>query len=161
MTFAERAYLPEVLRGLGVTAKHFFANLFARKYTVTLNYPEEREAYPERFRGRHRLMVRDDGQVRCVACMCCSTACPTQCITIEAGEHADPTIEKYPVRFDINIIRCIFCGMCVEACPCDAIRMDTGEHCLPLDRRENFVLRKDDLTDPEGLSKAVQGGVGR
>src|SRR5206468_4468088 len=83
MSLEERAYLPEVIRGLGLTMKHFFANLFARKYTVTVPYPEEKIPYAERFRGRHRLMVRDDGQVRCVACMCCSTACPTNCITIE------------------------------------------------------------------------------
>ena len=38
----QRVYLPEVIRGLGVTAKHFFANLFSRKYTVTVQYPEER-----------------------------------------------------------------------------------------------------------------------
>jgi NADH-quinone oxidoreductase subunit I len=161
MTPAERAYLPEILRGMGVTFRHFFANTFGRKYTVTLEYPEEKEVYPERFRGRHRLMVRDDGQVRCVACMCCSTACPTSCITIEAGEHEDPKIEKYPVRFDINHLRCIFCGMCVEACPCDAIRMDTQTHVVPHDARGEFVVHKEDLIDPNGPSKAVQGGAGR
>jgi NADH-quinone oxidoreductase subunit I len=161
MTLGERSYLPEVLAGLGVTTKHFFANLFRRKYTVTLEYPEQKEVYPERFRGRHRLMVRDDGQVRCVACMCCSTACPTTCITIEADEHKDTRIEKFPKRFDIDLLRCIYCGFCVEACPCDAIRMDTGRHVVPEQSREGFLVKKVNLLDPEGLSKAVQGGVGR
>ena len=50
------------------------------------------------------------------------------CIFIEAGEHPDPTVEKFPLRYEIDTLRCIYCGMCVEACPCDAIRMDTYVH---------------------------------
>ena len=161
MNLAEQAYLPEVIRGLGITMRHFFANLFARKYTVTLSYPEQKEIYPERYRGHHRLTLRDDGQVRCVACMCCSTACPTDCITIDAAEHTDKKIEKFPERFDIDLLRCIYCGFCVEACPCDAIRMDTQEHVVPRMDRPGFVTHKLDLMKKNGslTSKAVQGGT--
>ena len=161
MTLSDRSYLPEVLKGLGITMRHFFGNVFGRKYTVTLSYPEQKETYPERFRGHHRLTIRDDGQVRCVACMCCSTACPTNCITIEAAEHTDKTIEKLPERFDIDLLRCIYCGFCVEACPCDAIRMDTQAHVVPRDNRVDFLTNKHDLMQSHGLmtSTAVQGGV--
>jgi NADH-quinone oxidoreductase subunit I len=113
---------------------------------TTLEYPFQKRPYPERFRGVHRLTHRADGSPRCVACLCCSTACPAQCIYIESGEYAEGDkrrgYEKYPVKFVIDELRCIFCGFCVEACPCDAIRMDTGMHPQPYDSRDQFVFGK-------------------
>lgn len=161
-TLWEKSYIPEIARGLGVTMKHFFRNLSPResdRTVFTRNYPEEpADYYPERYRGMHRLMLREDGQVRCVACMCCSTICPADCIHIEAAEHDDPSIEKYPEVFVIDELRCIVCGLCVEACPCDAIRMDSGVHIHPfVDRGEAFYNR-DLLMELGGLSLAKQGG---
>ena len=63
----ENLYLPEIIRGLGITLKHFFVNVIHRKETVTIKYPEEERERPERFRGVHRLMKREDGSVRCTA----------------------------------------------------------------------------------------------
>ena len=114
--------------------------------------------YPERFRGLHRLMLRDDGQVRCVACMCCPTVCPAHCITIVAEETRQRPIEKRPAIFEIDELRCVVCGLCVEACPCDAIRMDTGVH-APSDRpRVDAILGKNDLMSRGTPSIATQGG---
>ena len=153
------AYLPEVARGLAVTTKQFFKNLFTKKDVQTIQYPEVKREYPARYRGLHRLTYRDDGQVRCVACMCCSTVCPAQCIHIEAAEHEDTNIEKYPAAFVIDELRCIVCGLCVEACPCDAIRMDSGIHAHPYYERDKAFLDKEALMSLGGPSTAVQGGV--
>ena len=60
-------------------------------------------------------------------------------------EHPDPAIEKYPIRFDLNIMRCVFCGLCVEACPVDAIRMDTGKYELADESRDRLVYDLDFL----------------
>ncbi len=162
-TFATRSYLPAIATGLATSMQHFFENAremirgqrpdpitepFAEGIT-TVSYPEQKRHYPERFRGVHRLTQRDDGSPRCVACLCCSTACPAQCIFIEPGEYAEGDkrrgYERFPVRFVIDELRCIFCGFCVEACPCDAIRMDTGAHAAPYDSREQFIYDKDTL----------------
>jgi NADH-quinone oxidoreductase subunit I len=141
-----RIYVLEIVRGLGVTMRHMLVNLFAQARMPTLPFPEVRRALPPRFRGRHRLMKKADGTPRCVACMMCPTACPADCIHIEATESPDPRVEKIPVRFDIDLMRCIFCGYCVEACPKDAIRMDTGIFFdLAATRREDFVLTMDKM----------------
>jgi NADH-quinone oxidoreductase subunit I len=55
--------------------------------------------------------------------MLCATNCPAECIRIVASEHEDPSVEKYPIHYEIDILRCVFCGFCEEACPVDAIRM--------------------------------------
>ena len=160
-TFWERTYVPEIAKGLAVTMGHFFTNLRPnprKRETFTTQYPEQKRVYAERYRGLHRLMLREDGQVRCVACMCCSTICPARCIHIEAGEHDDPDIEKYPTVFVIDELRCIVCGLCVEACPCDAIRMDTGIHIPVFGERGEAFLNRDLLMELGTLSAAKQGG---
>jgi NADH-quinone oxidoreductase subunit I len=152
----ERMFFPEIIRGIGVVTGHFFRNLFftrdadpdvlgrprgfGKSDNVTVQYPEEKVPYPPGYRGLHRLVPREDGLPRCVACYMCATACPAQCIYIEAGERDGDPVEKYPVKFVIDELRCVVCGFCVEACPKDAIRMDTGEHAPPSYERAAQVL---------------------
>ncbi len=158
-TFLEKIYYPEILKGVGVSLKHFWGNIKKnRKFTNTLQYPEEKQEYPEIFRGRHRLMERKDGSLRCVACMMCATSCPAQCIYIEAEDVEDKEIEKRAKVFVIDELRCVFCGLCVEACPTDAIRMDTKEHVPPEYNREAFIYDMSTLLNKAGKSIAIQGG---
>ena len=166
-SLSQQMFLPAIAEGLGVTFRHFVKNFFLnvsgqRKKSdiATIEYPEEKKQYPERFRGLHRLMLRDDGQVRCVACMMCPTVCPAHCITIVAEEAPDGKIEKRPKIFEIDELRCVVCGLCAEACPCDAIRMDSSEHAHPTYRRVDAILDKDELMSRGTQSSAVQGGVG-
>ncbi len=155
--FGEREFLPAVIKGLAVTMRHFFRNLLARRDIVTIQYPEQRTPYPERFRGLHRLMLRPDGELRCVACMLCPTVCPAHCITVVAKDTGD-LVEKRAALFEIDELRCVVCGLCVEACPADAIRMDTGIHAPPVRLRGEAVYDAPMLASRGGLSIAVQGG---
>ena len=156
----EASFLPATLKGLQITVKHFFKNVLTRADVETIQYPEEKKPYPARTRGLHRLMQRDDGSVRCVACMCCPTVCPANCITIIPAETSDKKVEKYPAVFEIDELRCVVCGLCVEACPCDAIRMDTGKHALPVEQRADGVIDKDAMLAMGTRSIATQGGTG-
>jgi len=166
-SLSQQMYLPAIAEGMGVTFRHFVKNFFGnlvglRRLTdiQTIEYPEETKAYPARHRGLHRLMLRDDGQTRCVACMMCPTVCPAHCITIVPEEAPDGTIEKRPKIFEIDELRCVVCGLCAEACPCDAIRMDTLEHAKPVYRRVDAVLDREELLSRGAKSVATQGGVG-
>jgi len=111
----------------------------------TVQFPEEANPLAVRHRSRHRLTVRENGDPKCVACMCCATACPAYCIHIEAEESEKEWIEKRPRIFEIDLLRCVFCGYCVEACPEDAIRMDTGEVLIVGERRQDFIVGREFL----------------
>src|SRR3954470_10242234 len=166
-SFSQQMYLPAIAEGLGVTFRHFLNNfsknlvgLRKKSDIVTVQYPEEKVPYPARHRGLHRLMVRDDGQTRCVACMMCPTVCPAHCITIVPEESPDGKIEKRPKIFEIDELRCVVCGLCAEACPCDAIRMDTLDHAKPVYNRGEAILDREELLERGVRSVAVQGGAG-
>lgn len=171
LNFRERMFVWEVVRGLLVTGGRFWRNLFLHighqfgvardtSAAVTLQYPEQHMDYGSSYRGSHRLTLKDDDSVRCTACFLCATACPARCIHIEAGEHPDPTVEKFPLRYEIDTLRCIYCGMCVEACPCDAIRMDTAVHPRVAGySREDFIEDKAALMHRSHVMKNEGEGV--
>lgn len=131
--FTNTWFLPGIIIGLLITGKNLIANVLDNALSVfgirkrelmpTVNYPEEKYEYSPRFKGNHVLTVKKDGSLRCTACMLCATNCPADCIKITASEHDDPTVEKYPIAYEIDVLRCVFCGFCEEACPVDAIRM--------------------------------------
>jgi NADH-quinone oxidoreductase subunit I len=159
MKLWEQFYIAQIIQGLMVTIGRFWRNLGLhslhtvglakhRQAAITVQYPDQQKRYPGNFRGSHRLTLKEDDSVRCTACFLCATACPAKCIFIEAGEHPDPTVEKYPLRYEIDTLRCIYCGMCVEACPVDAIRMDTYVHPKIWGyRREDFIETKQVLIE--------------
>ena len=95
--FLQRFYLIEIFTGLVITMKNWF---FGKN--ITYQYPEQRRNYSPRYRGQHYIKTVNAVE-NCTACMLCPTVCPADCIHIEAGERDDK--EKYPVKFEIEILR--------------------------------------------------------
>jgi NADH-quinone oxidoreductase subunit I len=119
---------------------HILLHTFRKRETIL--YPEERVEMPPRWRGRIILSRDPDGGERCVACYLCATACPVDCIALQAAE--DRRGRRYPEFFRINFSRCIFCGFCEEACPTCAIQL-TPDYEMGEYLRENLVYEKEDL----------------
>ncbi len=119
---------------------YVFLHMFQKR--VTVQYPEEKNYLPPRWRGRIVLTRDPDGEERCVACYLCSVACPVDCIALAATEEEDG--RRYPDFFRINFSRCIYCGYCEEACPTYAIQLipdfEMAEY-----NRQNMVYEKEHL----------------
>jgi NADH-quinone oxidoreductase subunit I len=145
--------LAAILTGMATTFGKFLSSVTG-KDRPTILYPFQRRNYSGRFRGTHILTKRDDGRPRCVACYLCATVCPAECITIEAAETPDTSIEKYPVRFDIDNLRCVFCGFCVDACPEEAIIMSKEYEQAIFSRADqvwdmNFLMNRKKFTEQD------------
>lgn len=147
-------YLTTIAKGMQLTLTIMLKQLFKIEKSETIEWPEEPATYGTRFKGKHFLTLREDGQVRCTACFLCATACPAECIYIEAGQHPSNAIEKFPVRFEIDILRCVFCGYCEEACPVDAIRLGP-EYAIVDTTERKWVYTKDYLAARTQLAGGI------
>lgn len=162
MSWRERMYLFEIIRGLRVTGGVFMRNMWrwltGRKGALTAYYPEEQRAdYAAGNRGKHILTKRPNGKSQCIACNMCALVCPARVIEIEAGfDPEDPAHPKIPVRFEIDYSRCVFCGLCIEACPEDAIRMVKEVPDLPAYDRHTMWLKKQELLNWQPASDAAK-----
>jgi len=141
-------YLPSLFSGLMVTLRHMFLK------KDTMQYPEEQRQFGDRYRGVPALVKDQDGREKCVACYMCQWVCPPLAISIEAAEYpADQQghqIEKYPGKFEINMLRCIYCGLCEEACPEEAIFMSKTYAVTGLSR-ELMIFGKSKLYEIGGV----------
>ena len=156
LSFWERLYLPAILGGLKVTARHFGRTLFKGK-TVAKDlsggfYPEKKWTVAEGYRGAPYLVKDPEGNTKCVSCQLCEFVCPPKAIKIVPpgpdGQIADrANAEKMPKEFEINMLRCIFCGLCEEACPKQAIFLT--DRITPSNyTREDFIYDKSILVEP-------------
>ena len=139
LTFFQKLYITEIFRGLRLTIAQIFRPKFTRQY------PEERWQPSPAFRGRP-VLVEEQGVERCVACGLCARVCPALAIEMQASE-SEHWKERYPVKFEINMLRCIFCGFCEEVCPEEAIVM-SQEYELTFLRQEDGIFGKDKLLMP-------------
>ena len=102
---------------------------------ATLEYPEEREALADNYRGIHKLDMKT-----CISCSACARICPNQTITMvdvetERGKKVMPLI---------NLERCLFCALCEEVCPTFCLILTKDYDYEKSDRRE-YIKRPEDL----------------
>ncbi|HEU5398925.1 MAG TPA: NADH-quinone oxidoreductase subunit NuoI [Gammaproteobacteria bacterium] len=128
--------LTELLRGMALTLKFFFAPKF------TIRYPEEHTPKSPRYRGLHAQRRYPNGEERCIACKLCEAVCPALAITIDSEMREDGT--RRTTRYDIDLFKCIYCGFCEEACPVDAI-VETSITDFHFEKRGEQIMTKEKL----------------
>jgi NADH-quinone oxidoreductase subunit I len=165
-----------LLKGLGVTLKHFAETFVDDRQKVpsryqdsrdlgngrrvieqpitqegllTIQYPEEKRLLPERFRYIPMLIWdTEKHEDRCTACGICAKVCPPQCIWIvrDSDENGKPITR--PAEFYIDVAVCMSCSFCAEFCPFDAIKMNHDYELAVYDRYPQLVYNKAELTVP-------------
>lgn len=173
-----------ILKGLGVTLKHFLETyledlrwLGKRRYYTregiahrssskargifTIQYPEEKMILPEEFRFTPILIyeVDENGEHhdRCTSCGICAKVCPPQCIWIVRTN--DPKTGRpipQPAEFYIDVDICMNCGLCAEYCPFDAIKMDHDFELAVYDRWTNNIYDKKKLDRPVSYYASIR-----
>ena len=132
------------------------------KGVITVQYPDEKVAVPERFRFVPFLIVEDEdhptraGKDWCTSCGICAKVCPPQCIWIVRGNDPDtgrPVPE--PEAFFIDIDICMNCGFCAEYCPFDAIKMDHDYELASYDRTTHHIHDKERLSKPNSYWRSI------
>jgi NADH-quinone oxidoreductase chain I len=109
------------LVGMSITIKHIY------RKPVTLQYPDERQVLPDRFRG----FVHND-MAKCDSCNICAKLCPVDCIYIESEGKGK---ERMMTRYAIDYNKCIWCSMCTENCHTGSITMSHDYDHSVYDRR--------------------------
>ena len=163
LSFAERTYIPALIDGFRITARHFARSVMGHDASKELGdgyYPEVPWRVESEYRGAPYLVRDQDGHTKCVSCQLCEFICPPKAIKIippgPNGQLADRTNdEKMPEEFEINMLRCIFCGLCQEVCPEEAIFLKQ-DYSLTSLARDEMIYDKEKLLSLGGVHAGTQ-----
>ncbi|MBT3392379.1 MAG: 4Fe-4S binding protein [Chloroflexi bacterium] len=172
-----------ILKGLGVTWKHFWDTYIddikwgKKRYHTeegiayrmskdarglfTVQYPEEKLPTPEEFRFVPFLVYDEDEEgeqvIRCTSCGICAKVCPPHCIWIERSTN--PKTGRpvpVPAEFYIDVDICMNCGFCAEFCPFDAIKMDHDYELAVYERLTNNIYDREKLLKPAAYYDGIR-----
>lgn len=105
------------------------------KKPSTLEFPEQKDALTDNYRGVHKLDMKT-----CISCSACARICPNQTITMVETE-TDKGTKRMP---EINLERCLFCALCEEVCPPKCLTLGKDYDLEKYDRRD-FIKRPEEL----------------
>jgi len=132
--------LVELCGAVGRAMRVTLVNLFRRP--ITVHYPDEKRAYPDRYRGLLALTYdKETGEENCIGCRLCEYICPPQVIKVALLKAEKRNFAK---TFTLELYACEFCELCVQVCPTDAIIMMKSFDVATADRRE-LLFDKDRL----------------
>ena len=129
-----KVFMVDLIKGLKVTFKYQHP-----REIYTEQYPLERPAIAERYRGLPRLNVNPDtNETMCIACDLCALACPEHLIVV--GSERNPTTRRKELtHFTYDLSRCMFCGLCVESCSTDCLEL-SQDYEIAFYSREGLVF---------------------
>ncbi len=137
----EKILFIDLIKGLWVTFK-----TQRPREQVTDQYPLERPAVSERYRGAPRLNINpENGETLCISCNLCAIACPENLIVV-ISERNEQTRRKDLIGFTYDLSRCMFCGLCEDACPVDALEL-TQDFELASYTREGLIWNRQMLEE--------------
>lgn len=130
-----------MILGLTVTVKHM------GKHAVTLQYPKEKWAMPERSRGCVVLTIDPQtNKLKCIGCGLCYKICPNNAIKFSSTK--DETGKRVADVFEVDTGMCIYCGLCEETCPVQgkAIKLVPRYEFSVYDKKE-LIYNKEKLAE--------------
>lgn len=135
-----------LIKGLGITLKHFFQK------EITEQYPDVMPDLAPRFRGCLQFEFE-----KCIACGICVNSCPNNVLSFET-EKDEKTKKKKLLSYTIDFQRCMFCNLCVEGCPKECIHFDHNFELSKFNREDikMVYLRPEGLDMQEDESSAAQ-----
>lgn len=136
LQFVATSFL-SILAGMKVTMKNIFVP------AVTLQYPAEKRAMADRFRGMVDLVPE-----KCITCYQCIKICPVAALDLAHKQGITPDNKRKTeiVKFTFNGELCCFCGFCREVCPTSAIYLNKMYEVAVFSHGE---INNIDLTDPK------------
>lgn len=139
-----------LIRGLGITLKHFFQK------EITEQYPDVMPKLPERYRGSLQFDID-----KCIACGICANNCPNDVLSMETYRD-EKSKKKRLSSFSIDLQYCMFCNMCVEACPTASLSFDQDFELSKFNRDEikTIYQRAEGMVDKEEGAEEAEKAEG-
>jgi formate hydrogenlyase subunit 6/NADH:ubiquinone oxidoreductase subunit I len=124
---------------VGTMLRDILRSLFRKP--ITEDYPAERQAAPERLRGK--LVWNPE---KCVGCCLCAKDCPSNALELITIDKAN---KRFVMRYDVG--RCTFCAQCVLNCRFSCLEMSNEQWELAAGDKAPFTVYYGREEDVEAL----------